>query len=41
MTDAQEKLARNAHLRRDGGLLRDFRALRWDEPLIMEMGRTG
>ena len=41
MNRAQEKLARNALLRRDGGLLRDFHAMRWDEPLIMEMGRPG
>ena len=41
MNPAQEKLERNALLRRDGGLLRDFHAMRWDEPLIMEMGRPG
>jgi len=41
MNHAQDKLARNARLRRDGGLLRDFHAMRWDEPLIMEMGRSG
>jgi glycine dehydrogenase subunit 2 len=38
---AQEKLERNALLRRDGGLLRDFHAMCWDEPLIMEMGHPG
>ena len=41
MSDAREKLEKNARLRREGGLLRDFRAMHWDEPLIMEMGRSG
>ena len=41
MNHAQDKLERNARLRREGGLLRDFHAPRWDEPLIMEMGRVG
>jgi glycine dehydrogenase subunit 2 len=41
MNQAQEKLERNAHLRRHGGLLRDFHAMRWDEPLVMEMGHSG
>ena len=26
---------------RDGGLLRDYHAARWDEPLVMELGRPG
>jgi len=38
---AREKLETNARLRCQGGLLRDFHAMRWDEPLIMEMGRSG
>ncbi len=37
----QEKLVENARLRRDGGLLRDYRAARWDEPIVMELGRPG
>jgi len=37
----EQRLRDNARLRRDGGLLRDFHAMRWDEPLIMEMGRPG
>jgi len=41
VTRAQQKLKRNALLRREGGLLRDFHAMRWGEPLIMEMGRSG
>ena len=38
---AQEKVARLARLRRDGGVLRDYRAPHWDEPLIMEMSTAG
>ena len=30
-----------AKLRRDGGVLRDYRAPRWDEPFIMEQGTPG
>jgi glycine dehydrogenase subunit 2 len=41
MNPAREKLKRNALLRRQGGLLRDFHAMCWDEPLIMEMGSPG
>jgi glycine dehydrogenase subunit 2 len=37
----QEKVARLARLRRDGGALRDYRAPRWDEPLVMELGAPG
>ena len=36
-----EKLERNARLRREGGLLRDYHAAHWDEPLVMELGRPG
>lgn len=38
---AREKLEQTARLRRDGGILRDYHAARWDEPLIMEMGGPG
>ena len=37
----QEKVARLGRLRRDGGVLRDYRAPRWDEPFIMEQGAPG
>jgi len=37
----QKKLAANARLRREGGVLRDYHAARWDEPLVMELGRPG
>ncbi len=37
----QDKVARLARLRRDGGVIHDYRAPRWDEPLIMEMGTPG
>ena len=37
----QQKVARLARLRRDGGVLRDYRAPRWDEPFIMEQGTPG
>ena len=37
----REKVARLARLRRDGGVLRDYRAPRWDEPFIMEQGTPG
>jgi glycine dehydrogenase subunit 2 len=38
---AQQKVTRLARLRRDGGVLRDYRAPHWDEPLIMEMSTAG
>ena len=38
---AREKVARLARLRRDGGVLHDYRAPRWDEPFIMEQGTPG
>ena len=38
---AEEKLAGLARLRRDGGVLHDYRAPRWDEPFIMEQGMPG
>jgi glycine dehydrogenase subunit 2 len=38
---ARAGLAGRARLRRDGGLLRDYHAVRWDEPLIVEMGSAG
>jgi glycine dehydrogenase subunit 2 len=37
----REKLTRLAKLRRDGGVLRDYRSARWDEPFIMEQGTPG
>lgn len=37
----QQRLQDNARLRREGGLLRDYHAARWDEPLVMELGRPG
>ena len=37
----QAKLCANARLRRDGGVLRDYHAMRWDEPLVTELGRPG
>ena len=40
-TAAEEKVAGLAKLRRDGGVLRDYRAPRWDEPFIMEQGSAG
>ena len=39
--DVQAKLARLGKLRRDGGALRDYRAPRWNEPLIMEQSVPG
>ena len=39
--DVQAKLARLGRLRRDGGALRDYRAPRWNEPLIMEQSVPG
>ena len=38
---AQAKLEHLARLRADGGVLRDYRAPRWDEPFIMEQGMQG
>ena len=40
-TAAAEKVAGLAKLRRDGGVLHDYRAPRWDEPFIMEQGSPG
>ena len=40
-TRMRKKLEANARLRREGGLLRDYHAARWDEPLVMELGRPG
>jgi len=37
----EEKVARLARLRRDGGVLRDYHAARWDEPFIWELGAPG
>ncbi len=37
----QEKLDGLARLRRDGGVLRDYRSPRYDEPFIMEQGTPG
>ena len=37
----QDKVARLARLRRDGGVLRDYRSPRYDEPFIMEQGTPG
>ena len=39
--DVQTKLDGLARLRRDGGVLHDYRAPRWDEPFIMEQGTPG
>ncbi len=39
--DVQAKLERLGKLRRDGGALRDYRAPRWNEPLIMEQSVPG
>ena len=39
--DVHAKLEDLARLRRDGGVLRDYRAPRWDEPFIMEQGMRG
>ena len=39
--DVKAKLDDLARLRRDGGVLRDYRAPRWDEPFIMEQGMPG
>ncbi len=39
--DLQAKLERIGKLRRDGGALRDYHAVRWDEPLIMEQSVPG
>ncbi len=39
--DVKAKLAGLARLRRDGGVLRDYRAPHWDEPLIMEQSVPG
>jgi glycine dehydrogenase subunit 2 len=41
MEGVQAKLGRIARLRREGGALRDYRAPRWDEPLIMEQSVPG
>ena len=38
---AADKVAGLAKLRRDGGVLHDYRAPRWDEPFIMEQGSPG
>jgi len=35
------KVTRLSQLRREGGVVRDYRAPRWDEPLIMEQGNPG
>jgi glycine dehydrogenase subunit 2 len=35
------KVTRLSQLRRDGGVVRDYRAPRWDEPLIMEQSSPG
>ena len=37
---AEAKLEGLAKLRRDGGVLHDYRAPRWDEPFIMEQGSS-
>jgi glycine dehydrogenase subunit 2 len=37
----QQKLEQNARLRREGGVLRDYHAAHWDEPIVMELGRPG
>ena len=39
--DVQARLARLGRLRRDGGALRDYRAPRWNAPLIMEQSVPG
>ena len=39
--DVQVKLESLAKLRRDGGVLRDYHAPRWNEPLIMEQSVPG
>lgn len=39
--DVQAKLQQIAHLRRDGGVVRDYSAPRWNEPLIMEQSVAG
>ena len=39
--DVQAKLERLGRLRRDGGVLRDYQAPRWNEPLIMEQSVPG
>jgi glycine dehydrogenase subunit 2 len=39
--DVQAKLQQIAHLRRDGGVVRDYSAPRWNEPLIMEQSVPG
>ena len=39
--DIAAKLERLARLRRDGGVLRDYHAPRWNEPLIMEQSVPG
>jgi len=36
-----QKVARLARLRRDGGVLRDYHAAKWNEPLIMEQSVPG
>jgi len=39
--DAHEKVARLARYRREGGVLRDYHAVRWNEPLIVEQSVPG
>ncbi len=39
--DVQARLDEIARMRRDGGVLRDYHAARWDEPLIMEQSVPG
>jgi glycine dehydrogenase subunit 2 len=39
--NAEQKVARLARYRRDGGVLRDYQAPRWNEPLIVEMSNPG
>lgn len=39
--DVQATLQQIAHLRRDGGVVRDYSAPRWNEPLIMEQSVPG
>ncbi|MGO8683162.1 MAG: aminomethyl-transferring glycine dehydrogenase subunit GcvPB [Thermoleophilia bacterium] len=39
--DVQARLQQIAHLRRDGGVVRDYSAPRWNEPLIMEQSVPG
>lgn len=37
----RDQLAADARLRREGGRLRDYQAVRWDEPLVLELGAPG